>query len=357
MKNRRFMSVLLTTVMVLSMFAGIPFPATAAEAAVTVTDWSGLQNAMNRASAGQTIRLGADIKCTKNGGDRIKVDGKTVTLDLNGHTLDRNRDKQDDDGHVIEVLGKSVLTVTDSSKGGKGAIKGGYAERGGGVNIAKDATLILKGGTIRDNKAKWGGGIYVHGTLKLQGGVIAKNHANNSGGGIHIGSDGKVQDCTGGTVTENTADDCGGIYNSGSKSVTIAGVTISKNTSEQGGAGFNNNKDGKATLINCVITGNTADGNGGGFFNQEDCELTLDGCTVSNNTAKGVDGGGVYTKGTLTVKGASKFENNYSFNSGGAIRVKDGTTTIEGGSFTGNEAGDSGGAIYVNDSTLKLYGG
>ncbi|MBQ6372905.1 MAG: hypothetical protein IJJ45_00270, partial [Clostridia bacterium] len=188
MKHRRFLSVLLTTVMVLSMLSGIPFPATAAEAAVTVTDWSGLQSAVDKATSGQIIRLGADIACTKNGGDRIKVDGKTVTLDLNGHTLDRNRDKQDDDGHVIEVLGRSVLTIIDSSdtgKGGKGVIKGGYAERGGGVNIAKDATLILKGGTIQGNKAKWGGGIYVHGTLKLQGGVIAKNHANNSGGGIH----------------------------------------------------------------------------------------------------------------------------------------------------------------------------
>ena len=355
MKIRRALSVLIAMVMAIGMFAGMPIPASAADETVTVTDWSGLQNAMNRASAGQTIRLGADIACTKNGGDRIKVDGKTVTLDLNGRTLNRNRDKQNDDGHVIEVLGKSVLTIADS-KGG-GVIKGGYAERGGGVNIAKDATLILKGGTIRDNKAKWGGGIYVHGTLKLQGGTVAKNHANSSGGGIHIGEDGKVQDCTGGTVTENTADDWGGIYNSGSTSVTIKGVTISRNTSEQGGAGFNNNKDGKATLTNCVITGNTAKGNGGGFFNQEDCELTLDGCTVSNNTAKGVDGGGVYTKGKLTVKGNCKFENNYSFNSGGAIRVKDDTTTIEGGVFKGNEAGDSGGAIYVNDSTLKLYGG
>ena len=28
----------------------------------------------------------------------------------------------------------------------------------GGVNISGDSTLILKGGTIRDNKGKWGGG-------------------------------------------------------------------------------------------------------------------------------------------------------------------------------------------------------
>ena len=42
MKHRRFMSMLLTMVMVLSMFAGIPFTASAAASIVTVTDWDGL---------------------------------------------------------------------------------------------------------------------------------------------------------------------------------------------------------------------------------------------------------------------------------------------------------------------------
>ena len=148
MKNRRFLRVLLTMVMMMSMFASIPFAALAEAASIViVTDWDGLQDAVNKASSGQVIKLGADITCEKNSGDRIKVDGKTVTLDLNGHVLDRNRDKEDGNGHVIEVLGKSVLTITDS-KGG-GVITGGYAKRGGGVNIASDSTCILKGGTIR----------------------------------------------------------------------------------------------------------------------------------------------------------------------------------------------------------------
>ena len=43
MKHRRFMSMLLAMVMVLSMFASIPFTASAAESIVTVTDWDGLQ--------------------------------------------------------------------------------------------------------------------------------------------------------------------------------------------------------------------------------------------------------------------------------------------------------------------------
>ena len=55
MKHRRFMSMLLTMVMVLSMFAGIPFTASAAASIVTVTDWDGLQKAVNNASSGQMI--------------------------------------------------------------------------------------------------------------------------------------------------------------------------------------------------------------------------------------------------------------------------------------------------------------
>ena len=118
MKNRRFLSMLLTLVMALSMFTSIPFAAYAAADTVTVTDWDGLQKAVKSATTGQTIQLGADITCKKNGGDRIKVDRKTITLDLYRHTLDRNRDKRDDDGHVIEVTGKSTLTIIDSKGGG-----------------------------------------------------------------------------------------------------------------------------------------------------------------------------------------------------------------------------------------------
>ena len=136
---------------------------------VWVTDWKGLQDAMKNAKNGQVIALGNNISA--NGADRIKVDGKTVTLDLNGYTMDRGRDEQGDDGHVIEVTGKSVLTIKDSV--GTGVIKGGYAKRGGGINIAENATCILEGGTITDNKAKWGGGVYAHGTFKMTGGTIS----------------------------------------------------------------------------------------------------------------------------------------------------------------------------------------
>ena len=354
MKNRRFLSMLLTLVMVLSMFASIPFAAQAAGNTVSVSDWDGLQNAIKKASSGQVIQLGADITCKKNGGDQIKVDKKTVTIDLNGHTLDRNRDKQDDDGHVIEVKNNSTLTIIDSVGGGK--ITGGYAKRGGGVNVSSNSTLIIESGTITGNQAKWGGGIYVHGTLTMNGGVVTKNTVTDEAGGIFCNDDSVVTLNKGVVVSENTAENGGGILNEGG-TLTMTGVQILNNrTTKKGGGGINAEDKATTTLTNCTVSGNEAKGNGGGIYINSDCTLTVDGGTISNNKSQ-LDGGGIYTRGKLTVKGKCTFERNESFDSGGAIRVKDSTTTVAGGTFTGNEAGDSGGAIYVNDSTLKLYGG
>ncbi len=354
MKIRRFLSVLLTMVMILSMFASIPFAAQAAGNTVSVSDWDGLQNAIKKASSGQVIQLGADITCKKNGGDQIKVDKKTVTIDLNGHTLDRNRDKQDDDGHVIEVKNNSTLTIIDSVGGGK--ITGGYAKRGGGVNVSSNSTLIIESGTITGNQAKWGGGIYVHGKLTMNGGVVTKNTVTDEAGGIFCNDDSVVTLNKGVVVSENTAENGGGILNEGG-TLTMTGVQILNNrTTKKGGGGVNVEDKATTTLTDCTVSGNTAQGNGGGIYINSDCTLTVNGGTISNNKSQ-LDGGGIYTRGKLTVKGKCTFERNESFDSGGAIRVKDSTTTVEGGTFTGNEAGDSGGAIYVNDSTLKLYGG
>lgn len=233
------------------------------------------------------------------GTDRIKVDGKTLTLDLNGYTMDRGRTSQGDDGHVIEVVGKSNLTIKDSK--GTGVIKGGWAKRGG-INVAEGSTCTLEGGTIAGNKAKWGGGVYAHGTFKMTGGKIAGNDATASGGGIHVGEEGTLE-MTGGTVVGNNAVDCGGIFNSGSKNVTLEKVFILENSStEESGGGFNNNRGGSAALKDCEIRGNTAASNGGGLWNQKDSSLTLTGCTITGNTAAG-SGGGVYNKGTLTPRG------------------------------------------------------
>ena len=55
---------------------------------VLVDNWLGLQAAIDEAENGQEIKLSGYVLCY--GWDRIKVEGKTITIDLNGNTLDRN---------------------------------------------------------------------------------------------------------------------------------------------------------------------------------------------------------------------------------------------------------------------------
>lgn len=147
----------------------------------------------------------------------IVCDWPTCTLDLNGHTIDRELITDTDVGQVIVVTSNGNLTIKDSSAGadgtgGTGKITGGY-DSGNGQNYAM------------------GGGIYVEsGSLTLESGNISKNKAAQDGGGVYLGPRGTFT-MTGGSITGNTAgSNGGGVYVDGtffvSGSLTITGNTV-----------------------------------------------------------------------------------------------------------------------------------
>ena len=105
--------------------------------------------------------------------------------------------------------------------------------RGGGVYVGWapvpatgiGGVLTLSGGTIRDNTALYGGGVYLRGTpttgawaasnhlqaLNLLGGTITDNHATNDGGGVYVASRARLLVLSGGpTISENIAGRMGG---------------------------------------------------------------------------------------------------------------------------------------------------
>ena len=112
-----------------------------------------------------------------NKDDELRADltvpeGAVVTLDLNGHTL-----KGTGNGSVIVVNSKGELTVKDSSNN-SGKITGGNALKenpsinsntynGGAIYVGEEAKLTMTGGTITENKAFNGGGIYMAKPLLL----------------------------------------------------------------------------------------------------------------------------------------------------------------------------------------------
>lgn len=200
-------------------------------------------NATNEAALVKAVNNGGDVKLTKDIAltDVLRIPtGKTVTLDLNGKTLNRGLTECQDLGSVVRVEPGGTLTVKDSSNDNSGIITGGASWNGGG--ICNHGTLTLKGGTISGNKSLHntyggGGGIYngsyqgSTATLTLEGGVIEYNQARN-GGGVY-NSDGTV------------------IIKKGSYSVTVlsqlktyeTNVTIKNNEASASGSGIYTERD------------------------------------------------------------------------------------------------------------------
>ncbi len=110
---------------------------------------------------------------------------------------------------------------------------------------------------------------------------------------------GVTADIAGLTISQGqTPQNGGGILNWGTLSVTDC--TLSQNTAQLGG-GIYNDWFATVTITDSTISGNSAQVNGGGIFNQENAMLTLADCTVSGNSAQS-DGGGIYNaSGTATL--------------------------------------------------------
>ena len=165
---------------------------------VTGTTWKDLQMQIRGADGGQVIKLGQDFTAEVDDTSLEIESGKTITIDLNGHTLDRylvNRNPYaSEKAPVIHVAEGANLTIEDSRGGG--IITGGFSPKGGGIYC--EGTLTVNGGTIQDNKANTsGGGIYLedgtNATLHLNGGTITGNACNdvkyetdNCGGGVYV---------------------------------------------------------------------------------------------------------------------------------------------------------------------------
>ena len=163
-------------------------------------DWTEVntENALNAAIAdGTYIKLTADITLS----EYLKIGQNVeqiVTIDLNGHTLQRTGlTGPDANGHVIEVFSNGTLSLRNgtltggwANNGGgicnKGAltlnnvtITGCKANEGGAIKNNTDCNMSINGCTITGNTATTGGGIWSNGVLWMQGNVTIKDNADN----------------------------------------------------------------------------------------------------------------------------------------------------------------------------------
>ena len=81
-----------------------------------------------------------------------------ITLDLNGHKIDRNLTKSIKGGSVI-IVERTPLKIIDSSGTNNGLITGGNTtEDGGGIKVCGWASLTVENCKIANNKAQGRGG-------------------------------------------------------------------------------------------------------------------------------------------------------------------------------------------------------
>ena len=141
-----------------------------------VTGWAALQAAMNN---GGVIKLADNVTAESTDATLTIPAGKTVMLELNGFTINRNLAEAVENGSVI--INNGTLAVMDTL-GGK--IIGGKTTGNGG-GILNNGTLTLYGGEITGNVAALGGGVYnsVENTetvgFWMTGGLIHGNTATN----------------------------------------------------------------------------------------------------------------------------------------------------------------------------------
>ena len=247
--------------------------------AQTVTTESALRAAVETNNA--NIVLGNDITLSA---EVVISDSRTVTIDLNGHTLDRGLGTSTSYGNVLKVANGSMLIVNDSSGNNAGVIKGGYTNECGGIR--NEGTLTFNGGTVRDNHSWNGGaGIWNKGMAIINGGVIENNvtHSDHDGKGGGIGNEGTLI-VKGGTFQNNVSKDGGAIYNKSGASATISGGTFTANRTTAYGGGAVTNQ-GTLTVTGGSFTGNVSTGNGGGIYSNG--MLNMSGNPVITGNQKG----------------------------------------------------------------------
>lgn len=328
--------------------------------------WTALQARLNN-PAKDTIQITSNI--TAGAADvALSIPApRTVTIYLNGHTIDRGKSGDNatpvTNGQVLRIAAGATVIIEG---GDGGTIKGGYniaannnenANNDGG-GISNLGNLTLNNVIVRDNRCKKtgentsrtarGGGIYSgkNSNLIINGGEITNNKAEGGGGGIFV--------YQAGTFTMNK-------YNSNVQ------PNVHSNTSKDKGGGIRVDATNSttATINDGLIKSNTVEylstmsvSNGGGLH-LDAGNLTLENCVIDGNRASKF-GGGIYIMGGQLYANNCSINNNMSYDAtsrfngcGGGICLLGGKCYLNGGTISGNSSSVlDGGGIYVNSGTL-----
>lgn len=229
---------------------------------------------------------------------------------------------------------------------------------GGGVCVGSNGTFTMEGGTIRDNiSGNDGGGVYVYGASSvalgkalIRDGAISGNKATNTGsgkgGGVCVGEYGAFT-MSGGTIKGNeSGNDGGGVYVSGTNSTAnikngVIGVT------------------GVTDVIGVSATGGNTAQYGAGVYVGANGTLKLgtdggqdDSSPIIQNNVSSSTGGGIVIHGNNAVATFhhGTVSNNDGATKGGGILIVTGKLDMQGGTVMGNVASEGPGIMVEKTS-------
>lgn len=300
------------------------------------------------------IRLAADTVMT---GSVTVNSGKSLTIDLNGHTLTAAANSK-----AFYIQG-GALTIEDS--GSTGAIQGSGTVNGFGGAIlmsSDDSTnaLTLTGGTIRGFTAKYGAGVYMgNGTFRMTGGAIQNCSASggdlSDGGGVYVfGGSFKMTD---GTISACNATNAGGGVYVFSGSFEMSGGSIEDCTAYEG-AGVKVYPSSGKTASFSMTGGEIQNCNTNGVsiseFSNGIPEFTMDGGTIEDNGGDGVrvDAGSAVMSGG-SVKDSELYD--IRIGSSATLTVNNtqvGGTVLNMGKITGNGSAKFTGTVENSGSAV-----
>ena len=301
------------------------------------------------------VEISGNTAKTSGGGVYVMAEVTTTftNADISGNTAKTS-------GAGVYVYNGTVKFI-DSKIAENTVQAASVATYGGGVYLrvgtANFTNVELSQNTANSTGGSaYGGGVYVsEGTARFTNAKIAENTVNSTvgnafGGGVYV-KQGTAR-FTNASLSKNiagaNADNGlgGGLCLAGAGNATLTNVEISENTANNGGGVRIN---GSASFVNTTITENTAN-NGGGVDVKTGATATFNNATIAGNVATTETGAaGVYGGGTTTI-----YNSILAGNTG--VDFVDGGTSKAYNTLSSFTAWDNASATqYVYDETQPLF--
>ncbi len=281
-----------------------------------------------------------------NAAGGVLVNG-TSSLAMSGGTIADNTAKRGG-GVCVRENGKFTMsggTISGNSTAVDSATIQQPNAGGGGVFVEDNASFEMTNGTITGNKTNgMGGGVAT---------AVLSENDTVGGGRFHM---------TGGTISDNTASCGGGVYSwSGRDRVVLEGGNIVNNTAyRQGGGVYVSHAPWSITIKNALITANKAAIQGGGIWSCPVGTVSLgtDAAVFGNTAGKSAD------DAAFLLKWSEAYSTSFSgrMYGGGLVTWYRDTSISAGdanyGAFGGNryDAANPGAPVKPASGAIKGYG-